>query len=416
MPAAQWPEPVAVIQQLLEAPQGFDFFQALHLLERWWAREEGLSRTQMLATRVAFRNSLSLSFPASEIESLRTVWRDLKSVAGDTTNQTFQINSSSRGTGLGSTADSDSNSETNAATSAPPTEQPFGIDTRQVQRLEITPAFIGLLGSSGALPAYYTELLAHRETYEKDYAARAFMDIFLHRAVALFYQAWRKHRLALQFESDRRNQFLPLVLAVVGIGHPGLRDRLHPRDGSVADDALAYFAGALHRRPVSAQVMQQVLAHYFRVPVQLTQFVGRWFTLPQRNQSVLGFGNTALGSSAVLGERVWQRDLRMRVTLGPLTGERFRRFLPGGAGAVALRDMLQMLAGPTLEYEVRLELKAEDVQGITLWKDSVVTDTVNALGVPVVARSAHLGWDSFLLTQPQTGARADAGYDLLALT
>ncbi len=360
MPAAQWPEPVAVIQQLLEAPHGFGFFQAVNLLERWWAREEGLTRTQVLASRVSFRNSLSLSFPPSEIEALRAVWSDLNAAVAQ---------------------------RDDAATQ------------RRLERVELTPAFVSLLGTAGTLPTHYTELLAQRETLHRDGGARAFLDIFLHRAVALFYEAWRKHRLAIQFEADRRNQFLPLMLSIAGIGHRGLRDRLKAGDGGVADDALAHFAGPLQRRPVSSRTLQQVLAYYFRIPVKLDQFVGRWFTLPLANQSALGMANMELGRNLVMGDRVWQRDLRIRVTLGPLGGERFARFLPGGSGALALRELLALLGGPTFEYEVRLEVKTEDLRGVTLSNDA----------------APRLGWDSFLITETTTGTRTDPGYDLLAL-
>jgi type VI secretion system protein ImpH len=249
------------------------------------------------------------------------------------------------------------------------------------------------------LPVFYTELFAQREVYQKDSAARAFMDIFLHRAVVQFYQAWRKHRLAVEFEADRRNRFLPLVLAVAGLGHKNLRDRLHARDGGVSDDALAYFAGALQQRPPTAATIRRVLAQYFDVAVRLDQFIGRWFRLPGDNQTRLGLGNGALGNGAVVGERVWQRDLRMRLTIGPMTRERFRRFLPGGPAALALRELLTMFTGVTIEYEVRLALRADEVKPSQLSADS----------------GPLLGWDSFLVTHPVATDRADAGYDIHAV-
>lgn len=343
MSTAQRPEPLAVVERLLQAPQRFGFFQAVRLLERWFVRHQGLSASDALARRIAFRNSTSLTFPASEIETL----------AGSLTD-----------------------------------------------RIEITPAFMGLLGSGGALPTFYTELIARRETYQRDRAARAFLDVFLQRALTLFYQAWRKHRLPVQFEADRRNSHLPLMLAVAGIGHRGLQGRLQAGAGGVADDALAYFAGSLQRRPMSATAIERLLGHYFRIPVTVHQFIGRWFDLPTAQRSALGAANVRLGHDAAIGERVWQRDLRLRITLGPLCAERFRRFLPGGPGALALRELLALLTGGAFEYEVRLALKAGDVRGTRLSAD----------GAP------RLGWNSFLCTRPETRQRCDAGYDLLALS
>ena len=371
MPTPKRRQPAAVIERLLAEPHRFDFFQAVRLLERWFAREEQLASSVVLSQRLQFRNSLSLAFPASEIAEFKVVMDAavplLDAVA--------------------------------AATDAPQDAAAARRDSRQIKHIEMTPAFIGLLGAGGALPVFYTELFAQREATHKDSAARAFMDIFLHRAVVLFYQAWRKHRLAIQYETDRRNRFLPLVLSVAGIGHKALRDRLHAREGGVADDTLAYFAGALQQRPLSASTIQRVLARYFDVTVTLEQFIGRWFTLPVENQTRLGLANAQLGQGAVASERVWQRDLRLRLTIGPMPQRKFRRFLPGGPAALALRELLTFFTGTSLEYEVRLALQASDV---------VPAQLGNSTG-PL------LGWDSFLVTEPATTSRCDAGYDIHAM-
>lgn len=356
MSAAQRQRPPAVIARLLEEPHAFGFFQALRLLERWLRRQEGLGSAQVLGPRVVVRNPLSLAFPASEIAEV--------SVDGDVQADEHGVPQSA-----------------------------------SLRRLEITPAFIGLLGAGGALPRFYTELIAEREVVQRDRAGRAFLDIFQHRAAVLFYQAWQKHRFPVQFEADRENRYLPLVLSVAGLGHGTLRRRLRAGDGGVADDALAYFAGALQRRPVSAETLQRVLCQYFGVPVALEQFVGRWFALPPDNQSHLGLRNMRLGVDLVMGARIWQRDLRVRLTIGPLDKKRFARFLPGGPAALALSELLRLLTGVTLEYEVRLTLRAQDVQGVALHG----------------AAPARLGWNSFLVTHPETQDRSDVGYDLLAL-
>ena len=67
MPPAQRRAAAGVIEELLQNPQQFGFFQAIRLLEGWLA--EGGQSGQGLS-RLNFRNSLSLSFPPSEIESL----------------------------------------------------------------------------------------------------------------------------------------------------------------------------------------------------------------------------------------------------------------------------------------------------------------------------------------------------------
>lgn len=364
---------VAVIDRLFEQPHSFEFFQAVRLLEAWFVRHEGLAPAEVMAQRLSFRNSLSMSFPASEIERFETLWRDQP--------------------------DLPDRQRTTLETIAAATQTvPRRLQPGQVNRLEITPAFMSLLGAGGTLPIFYTELFARREQLQRDSSARAFLDIFLHRSVVLFYQAWRKHRLAIRYESDRRNQFLPQVLSLAGMGQKSLRNRLGPDQGGVSDEMIAFLSGLFQQRSVSASALQQVLSLYFRVPVKVTQFVGRWFKLPAEHQTRLGLGNAQLGSTALSGERVWQRDLRVGLTIGPLSLERYRRFLPGGSAALALKQLVTQLTGVSLEYEVRLQLKATDVRPVRLGGE----------------QGPRLGWETYLVSGPVAQDRSDAGYDLHA--
>lgn len=348
-----------LIQQLLDGPHRFGFFQAMRLIEQMFLRQ-GDGGRDAVALRVRFRNTLSLAFPASELERV-----EARTGAGDALVPD------------GGTA----------------------VEDGAVDGITITPAFMGLLGALGALPTHYTEFLGERETYHRDRAARAFLDIFTSRALTLHYEAWKKYRLAMQYELDQRERFLPLVLSLSGVGMDGLRDRLAEGEGGVFDQAIAHYAGALRQRPVSARLLQQVLADYFEVDIALEQFVGAWYQVPGQQASRLGVANAGLGTTALAGDRVWQRDLRMRLMIGPLERERFDDFLPGGSAAAALEKWLTLLTGSCLEYEVRLVLRAQDVRGAGIGGGD----------------GARLGWDSYVCTRPQQTARSDAGYGIHTL-
>lgn len=398
MPTPQRRNATGVIERLLLEPQQFGFFQAVRLLDRWMA--PGAPEGQGLA-KLNFRNSISLSFPASEIESIQ-VQRAVPSLA-ETESLSVAAQKSQE-----SKVEPKGALETMLADRRP---LAWPCRPAEIDRIDLTPAFMGLLGTAGTLPHFYTETLAQRELFQKDYAGRAFMDVFSHRVVSLFYEAWRKHRQPIQVEAGRRSCFLPLVLSLAGLGQKGLRDRLGGERGAVADEALAYYAGTLQQRTLSARQLQQILQEYLAVPVRIEQFVGRWYQLPESGRAYLGVMgrqgglsgpiNGVLGRSAMLGERVWQRDLRMRVVLGPLPHKRFRRFLPGEAGASALKELLTMLSGVSLEYEINLQLQRDDVKGCEL--DSCRPQT-----------ACRLGWDTFLQTRSANEDRADVRYDIHA--
>ena len=356
---------IAVIDQLVREPYRFELFQAIRLLESWWVHNQKISSNEAINKRMMFRNTLRMSFPPSQIERLEVIPEE---------------------------------ASRDSATILEACEGGQVLDASQIQRIEITPAAIGLLGVSGALPIFYTELLARHEIQFRDAAARSFLDIFLHRTVVLFYQSWKKHRLGLRYEADKADKTLPLLLSVAGFGQKSLRKRLKAKEGGVSDDTLAFFASTFQKRNVPAAVIRQVLSHYFRVPLKLEQFIGRWFNLPASSQTRLGVGNVGLGVSAMVGARTWQRDLRVRLSIGPMGREQYQRFLPGGTAAMALRELLTLMTGVSLEYEVRLVLRPEDVQSVRL-----------GAGPPV-----RLGWDAYLITQPASQPRSDAGYVLHA--
>lgn len=367
MPTPQRRHRTGLIDQLIENPHRFEFFQAVRLLERWLAQQPGAgaqpssSSADVLPAAIRFRNSISLSFPPSEIESLQVQWKGADDAEG-------------------------------AAYAA----RNGGV----AERIEITPAFMGLLGISGAMPFVYTEQIAQRELYHKDYAARAFLDLFSNRAVALFYAAWKKSRLHLQYETDRQNRFAPMVLSLAGLGQSGLLDRLKARQGGINDESLAFFAGALQQRALSASQLQSLLSRYFKVPVRIEQFVGRWYTLPPAARTTLGVGsNGVLGRNALSGERVWQRDLRVGIFLGPLSHGMFQRFLPGAPGAIALRELLTMLNGVSLEFEINLLMRADAVQPVAL----------DGQRSPLAGR---LGWDTYVQTREAVNDRCDVRYDI----
>ena len=380
MPPSQRRDLVDVTTRLLEQPHRFGLFQALRVIEHWHRRAGGRPRTQVLATAVRFRNSLSLAFPASEIEGLRRV---------------RAASSPPQGVPDGTAVAADASEGVSHSAEGQSSVPLHGPDPAL---LELTPACFGLLGVAGALPHFYTELFAQRESHHKDTAARAFLDVFQQRAVMLFYEAWRKHRLALQYEDDRQRHFLPHVLALAGLGQDAVRQRLRESAGRVSDESVAFFSGALQQRARSAAQIQRVLSAYFGVPVRIEQFVGRWSVLPQEAQTCLGRSGV-LGETALVGARVWQRDLRVRLHIGPLAREEFDAFLPQGRHAAALREWLPLLAGACVECEVHLTLAPGHAPEPRL--------AGRQTGV-------RLGWDAWLRTRLSHHPLNDARYELQA--
>jgi type VI secretion system protein ImpH len=325
--------------RLRREPFRFEFFQAVRLLERLLPEKAAVGKFEHPAREgVHFRAHQTLAFPASQIQTMD--W---------------------------------------------PEENPA----------RMTVNFMGLTGPEGVLPNPYTALMVERLRLA-DTSARDFFDIFNHRIISLFYQAWRKYRFDVALERGERQRFSRELLAFVGLSTEGMQDRQ-----AIPDDALLYYSGLLSQRPRSAQALKQILADYFDVPVSIEQFSGGWYPLDQPTQCRLAEGasdSEKLGFGAVVGDEVWTQESRVRIVLGPLTRERYLDFLPEGSCWEPLRAWVQFFSNGEFDFEVKLVLRREDVPECELGTEE--------------AAGPRLGWVSWVKSKP---FGRDPGDTVLAL-
>jgi type VI secretion system protein ImpH len=327
----QSPVPSELEARLREEPYAFGFFQAVRLLERLFPERKPVGRFVNPSEEVVhFGAHSSLAFPASEIQSLD--W----------------------------SAD-------------------------QPPRMAVN--FFGLTGPLGALPQWYTGLIADR-LRSNDKTARDFFDIFNHRFLSLFFQAWEKYRFAVAYERGELDRFSRLLLDLVGLGTEGLQDRQ-----AVPDEALLFFAGILSQRPHSAKALELILCEYFQVPVEVQQLLGGWFRLDPATECLLGERETAseqLGQGAVAGGEVWDQGARARIKLGPLSLSQYLEFLPNGSAYQALRGLTRFFSNDEIDFEVQLVLNRADVPACHLGSEG---DESPKLGWVSWVRSGSFGRD-----------------------
>jgi len=242
--------------------------------------------------------------------------------------------------------------------------------------LKMDVTFMGLTGPNGVLPRHYTSMLIER-VRGKDFALRDFLDMFNHRAVSLFYRAWEKYRFVIAYErmmqsgpEDEEDLFTRCLYSLVGFGTGGLRRRME-----FDDEALLFYAGHFAHFPRAAVSLEQIVADYFELPTQVIQFLGQWLYLSEDDQSSLPCPrwpqglNMELGTSVVVGERVWDVEGTFRVRLGPVGYGQFRRFTPLGDALRPLCQMVRSYVGPQFEFNVQPVLKAAEVPWCSLGGD-----------------------------------------------
>jgi len=294
------PDP-AVAELLAEEYYRFSFFKAVELLEQSARGKKCLGQALVPGEEaVRFSVPANLQFPASDISSLVPGTEDL------------------------------------------PAE------------LEVT--FLGLIGPSGILPCWFTELTQQR-VYKKDRTLKAFFDVFHHRLISLFYLAWKKHKFTVNYRSGAHDRLSQHLLSLTGLGTAGLSERI-----GLPEESLTFYSGHFSRNAASATSIQASVEHFSGVPATVRQFINRVLPLEKDNLSQIGGVNGKLGVNTVVGSQVWECQTKFRVELGPLSFDEFQRFLPNGRMLRPIFALVKYMVGVEFEFDIRLILKRSEVR------------------------------------------------------
>jgi len=223
-------------------------------------------------------------------------------------------------------------------------------------RIEVR--FLGLLGPNGPLPLHISDYARERILHGGDATLARFLDVFNHRFLSLFYRAWAQAQPTVTLDRPQDDRFAVYVGALLGLATPRMRKR-----DAVQDCAKLFHAGALTRHVRNRDGLEFLLKHYFKVPVRIEEFTGRWLELPEQDRMCLGArtSRASLGGGAVLGKRVWDRQHSIRVRIGPLDLERYESFLPGGNAIERLVAWLRTYLSFEQAWDARMVLKADHV-------------------------------------------------------
>lgn len=238
--------------------------------------------------------------------------------------------------------------------------------------LRVTTTFLGLTGSASPLPTYVSEELLGDD--EGDEAARAFLDLFHHRLLSLFYRSLARVDLPNHLRTDCTDAWSQRLLLLLGFD-------AQPGETALPPACVLRLSGLLADGAVTARTLELALEDALspdlgRAAVTVEQFIGSWASIDDSQLTRLGSASSVLGRDLLLGSRVFDRAGKFRITVGPLTSADYARFAPERAGPSRadgaphplqrIEQVVSTLLSSALEHEVVLWLRAEAAPSLQL--------------------------------------------------
>jgi type VI secretion system protein ImpH len=228
----------------------------------------------------------------------------------------------------------------------------------------VTVTNLGLMGPEGPLPLHLTRWVLDRLSQRWFTGADAqqtsdttfldFVNILQHRLIALYYRAWADAHPAVQVERAVGGRVRAMLEAMAGIGLPGTQN-------ADLDTVKLRQAASLANQVDGPERLTLFLAEAFKVPVQIKEFIAAWMTIPTGLQTRLAKAYAGLGRGATIGPRVFNRQSRIELRVGPLGYEDFKAFLPGGPRLKLFKQAVRDMVGESLDVDLRIVLAREAV-------------------------------------------------------
>lgn len=197
-------------------------------------------------------------------------------------------------------------------------------DTNEIdqQTVEISTMNFCIASVIGPLPETFTEwvreLSAARSTAMAD-----FLDIFNQRANLLRYQMKQALTMALHNAPPAQTEMARCLASLMGLAQPQLAAQI-----PLPDRNWLGLAGLLANRRKQATTLVHILSLALGTKVSLVPFVGAWQAIDEQDRCALGRRNHRLGSTSVVGRRVWDQQARLRLEIGVIDYPALCRLLP----------------------------------------------------------------------------------------
>lgn len=185
-------------------------------------------------------------------------------------------------------------------------------------QVTITCRHFGLFAPYGPLPIHVTEQARNELLAKRNRAFQDFASILSQRMAILHYRAWAQLNVAVGHDRTTANPFLHHIRQIAGVS---AQQPLNPHIVRVR----TLFPGAYLPGQGSLWKLQEILQHYFSVPIHLIPHKGLWIDDARytENQRMGKLGTTRMG------RRFFDVQHSLVVNIGPVSDPEYLNYQRG---------------------------------------------------------------------------------------
>ncbi len=221
---------------------------------------------------------------------------------------------------------------------------------------------LGLLSINSPLPRHLIEYIFERVHLHGDKSWFEFVNFLQSRSLYLFYKSWDMAQNFNALDSHRIHQFDKFIASFIGLNTQSMYKNQHDID---IKDKL-YFAGFYLNETKSAKNITQLLSAYFNVPIHVSQNIGIWHQVDKESQTAIGRTQFRLGEGLLLGDKIYDKQNKFRLIIGPVNLDTYKHFLRNGLYSKRLKAWMDFLAFSDFDWDYQLILLKQEVPSIHL--------------------------------------------------
>lgn len=199
----------------------------------------------------------------------------------------------------------------------------------------------GITGINGALPDCYTEEYVLYNRASKD-AVTDFFDIFNERILSLRYTYFKRQNIETLSQPIEQTVVGNIIFCLSGFDFFEIfKSQIIPQNRDISEKTPPGCAGIPEQFKISVQNLfwrytrsssglRAMLSSFFKVPIEIRQFEGKFIKTIPGTQTIIGRNGkyNGLGRESILGDKIWDTTNGITILVGALNFEQYMKFLP----------------------------------------------------------------------------------------